>query len=104
MVDQELESRLQKQVQDTQALTLRIESLNRQVLDLMDELQIQPEKLRSFLEEPAHFTKENWEDLQRLHQELNQKLQREIGNVRNPQEMRKKQAERNIPPHWLFVR
>lgn len=103
-LERDIEAKLLKQQQESKALELRIEALNREVTDLMQELEVHPEKLRTFVEDSSNFTSDNWSELQRLTAEMDQKLQCELNNIPNPKNTQKKQAERQVQSHWLFVR
>jgi archaellum component FlaC len=99
-----LEQLLAKQDRSTQELLLRIDALDREVKGLMDELDICPKTINTYLSNPDNFSKENWEELQKQRQMLDEKLVTDIENIRNPIKQKKKQDERVIQNHWLFVR
>jgi len=102
--EEELEKRLQKNALAIEELAIRIEAHNRQIDELLNTLNVSPEQLSTFIEKKEHFTAENWKALQELDQALEEKLKRELDNIHNPLKTKKTQAERNIQPHWLFVR
>lgn len=87
-----------------QELAIRLENIEREVSELMNELKVTSEQVTIFINDQNNFTSENWQELQNQRQILEEKLQREIANIRDPQKMKKKQAERNIGQHWLYVR
>ncbi len=101
---EELERKIQKSDLTINELAIRIENLNRQTEELLQELNVSNAQLAAFIENKAHFTEDNWNTLQELQQSLEAKLQRELANIRNPKKAKQTLAERNIPPHWLFVR
>ncbi len=99
-----LEQLLAKQDHATQELLIRMDVLDREVKGLMSELNVTPEQLTQFVENADNFTPENWEELQKQRQALDDKLQRELENVRDPSKAKKRQADRHVAPHWLFVK
>jgi hypothetical protein len=87
-----------------QELLIRIDSLDREVKVLLSELNISPEKLSVFVDNQANFTEENWQELQKQRQLLDEKLSKELSNIRDPRKVKKHQDDRHIQRHWLFVR
>ncbi len=102
--EEEIEARLNKQELDAKALALRIERLDLQVQELMEELKVDPNQLNTFIENQSNFTEENWDELRLLRQGLEEKLQRELDNIRNPLKAKETQASRRVDPSWLFIR
>jgi len=98
------EQQLINQVNKAKELSIRNESLDKQVQDLLEEIQVTPEQLTVFVENEQNFTEKNWEELQKHRSELDEKLQRELANIRDPLKAKQKQAQLKVGPHWLFVR
>lgn len=46
----------------------------------------------------------HWQAIQKEIDELDAKHKRERDNLPNPEGVKKKQKERNIPPNWIFVK
>lgn len=100
----DLERNVNKNALALQELAIRIESLNDQVDELLNELDVSPEQLTAFVENKENFTEENWNHLLQQKEEWNKKLLLSLKNIRNPIEAKKKYAERRVEQHWLFVR
>lgn len=99
-----LEKTIQKNELAIKELTISIESLSNQVDQLLQELNVSSEQLTAFIENKNNFSEENWRDLIKMRQDLEEKLLRELANIKNPQKTKKAFAERKVQPHWLFVR
>lgn len=87
-----------------QELLIRIDGLDREVKNLLKELDVTPEQLSAFIANPDNFTEQNWEELQKQRTSLDEKLALEKNNIRDPLKVRKTQEERHIARHWLFVK
>jgi hypothetical protein len=87
-----------------QQLMIRIDSLDREIKSLTTELNISPEKISTFIENKENFTEENWQDLIKQRQHLDEKLNTDLSNIRDPRKIKKTHEDRNIQRHWLFVR
>lgn len=102
--DDELEQQINRNEKTMQELAIRIENLDRQVDEFLTELQVTPEQLSALLEKKEKFTESNWQELIKQKQELDDKLNRELKNIRNPLSAKKTYSERKIGNNWLFVR
>lgn len=102
--DAELEARIQKNALAIEELSIKIEALDRNVNALFNEMQVSPEQLAAFVGNKDNFTEEGWNALLKHRKDLDEKLMRELLNVRNPKNIKKAYAERNVQTHWLFVR
>jgi hypothetical protein len=101
---QDLDEQIRQAELKIEALAMRIESLDRQSDELFDDLKVTKEQLDVFIGNSSNFTEDNWVQLQELKKELDDKLKRELDNVRNPLKNKKTYSERNIGHNWLFVR
>jgi hypothetical protein len=104
IVDDELEKKLQKHELAFQELAIKTDNLNQQVDELLAELNIFPEQLTTFIGNKENFSEENWQEIVKLRQELDEKLKRELANVRNPLKNKKTYSDRVVSQHWLYVR
>jgi hypothetical protein len=102
--EEDLERHIQKNALAIDELVIRIETLNRQANDLLEELKVSPEQLSAFIEKKDYFTEENWKTIEQQRKALDERLLRELANIRNPAKTKKTLAERHVPAHWLFVR
>ena len=86
-------------------LTISMEALDRNYQDLLNHLSMTSEQLKSFMENPANFTPEAWEELQQEKEKMEQMLKLQFSCIAKPQEVKKKYSERgSIQQNWLFVR
>ena len=103
--EENLESQSTKNVLTLQELLIRIDGLDRQVKAFMDELDICPKQISSYVNNPNNFTKENWEELEKQRKMLDEKLDLELRNIRNPKNtMNSYSARAGVQQHWIFVR
>lgn len=102
--EDELEGHIQKNEKAIQELSIRIEALNNDIDELLNELKVKPAQLTAFIENKANFSDENWEALQAQRKTLDEKLLRELVNISNPKKTRESFKQMNVQPHWLFVR
>jgi hypothetical protein len=102
--EEALEKHIQKNDLAIEELSIRIENLNREVETLLSELNVSHEQLSAYVEHRENFSDENWETLQKERKALDEKLLRELINVRDPRKAQKAMKELRIQPHWLFVR
>lgn len=85
-------------------LEIRNETLDEQVKAFFAELNLTPQQLHAFVDNPDNFSKENWEAMQQQKQKLDAKLQLDLQNIRDPLKTKKTYANRKVDQHWLFVR
>lgn len=85
-------------------LAIRLESLDSEIHGFLNELNVTPEQLSAFVSCKDNFTDDNWEELQQQKMKLDQKLDVEIKNVRDPLKSKKALASLNVARHWLHVR
>lgn len=102
--DDKLEAHLQKNEKAIQELSIRIEALNKDIDELLNELQVTPDQLTMFIENKDNFSEENWSSLQAQRKTLDEKLLRELLNISNPKKTKETFKQLNVQPHWLFVR
>lgn len=103
-VDDNLEQATKKNDTALQQLLIRLDALDREVKVLLDELQVTPEQVNTFLANQDNFTPENWQELQDQRKTLDDKLKRDIDNIRNPSKTKKAQSDRHVQRHWLYVK
>lgn len=87
-----------------QELILHMDGINKEIDALLKELKVSRQQLDIFLANPENFTPENWQELQKQRQLLEEKLKCEIDNVRDPRKVKKSQNDRNVQQHWLYVK
>lgn len=99
-----LENHIQKNELAIQELSIKLDALNRNVQDLLNELNVSPQQLTTFLDNKDNFTEENWNTMTTQRKALDEKLNMELQNLRNPQKTKKTFQAMHVQQHWLFVR
>lgn len=99
-----LEQKITKNDLSIQELLIRIDVLDREIKTLLDELNVTPEQVSTFVSNKDYFTEDNWEELQSQRKQLDEKLALQKSSIRDPLKAKKAQAERNVGHHWLFVK
>lgn len=103
--ENDLDNLITKNDLSFQELVIRIDGLEKEIQHLLGELDITPEQVSKFISEKSNFTDENWEELKKQRQELEDKLSKEKNNIVDPVKAKKTHAERGqIASHWLFVK
>ncbi|MEI8125996.1 MAG: hypothetical protein WCG42_09590 [Parachlamydiaceae bacterium] len=102
--DDQRESHIEKNNILIEELSIKIDALDRDVENLLNELEVSPEQLTTFLNDQNNFTPNNWSELLNQRKTLNEKLLRSLANIANPKKAKKSHTDRNIPSHWIFVR
>lgn len=103
-VESKLENQIQNHSLKAQELAIRLEDLDREVDTFLKEVNINLDKLTSFMENKENFTDENWTQLLQEKEKINEKLQRELANIRNPLKTKKAYSGLRVQNHWLHVR
>lgn len=99
-----LENKIQQQESKIKELEIQLETLEHSVSELLTHLQVTPEQLTALVSNQEHFSEENWSDLQKHKLQIEEKLQREIANIRNPRKIKKSYDSLHVERHWLHVR
>lgn len=103
--DADLEQRLQKHDLNMQELMIRIDSLDREVKTLMDELNITPDQVSQFVASSANFSSEQWAELHNQRKALDDKLARDLSNIKNPKKTQQAlQSQQHVTRNWIFVK
>lgn len=103
--EENLELQSTKNELTLQELLIRIDGLDRQVKAFMDELQVTPQQINVFVNDPKNFTKENWDELERQRKMLDEKLDLELRHIRDPKTVKKNlEIQKEVQRHWIFVR
>jgi len=98
------ENKLLQQEKTLNELLLRIERLDEEIEDYLGGHQVNTEQLSRFVSEKANFGEANWNEMQKRKLEQDQKLKCELENISNPLRLKKAYKQRQVQPHWLFVR
>lgn len=100
----ELEKKIQTNEIAIKKLSIDIDNIRRHNDELFADLNVTPQQISAFISNKDHFTPENWESLHHQKKQLDEKLTRELANIRNPGTIKKNQNDRANAHQWLFVR
>lgn len=99
-----LENQIKRYNTKIEEIEIKLETLMRQEENLLNELKVTQEQLSVFISDPQNFTAENWAELSKQQSLLNEKLSRELDNIRNPQKTKQAYSSLNVKSHWLYVK
>lgn len=100
-----LENKIQQNQSKIESLEIQLEGLTREEEKLLSELKVSSEQLVSFISKKENFTEENWEELNKQLKQMDEKLHRELENVRNPLKTKRAYSSLNgVQSHWLYVK
>ena len=102
--EQKLEQNIAKTNVSIQQLLIHMEGLDREIKELLSELQVTPQQLSAFVGNEQNFTQENWVELQKQRKSLDEKLNTSLLNVKDLRKTTKAHKERHVQNHWLFVK
>ena len=102
--DVQRNAHIQKNALAIEELSIRIEALNRDVSELLHQLNVSPDQLTIFIENKDNFSNDNWNTLLEQRKALDEKLLRELLNVSNPKKTQEAYKKMQVQPHWLFVK
>jgi hypothetical protein len=71
---------------------------------LFQELNVTPEQISAFIEKSDNFTPDNWNQIQEQKKQLNEKLERDLKNIKNPLKTKKSYQNRIVDNRWLYVK
>lgn len=103
-LNEDLEKKLAKQEHAINTLTLQLDNFDREVQEFLNNLDINLDKISTFVENKNNFSEDNWTELLKQRHALEEKLQREIQNIRNPNKIKKAQDSLHVQRHWIHVR
>jgi hypothetical protein len=102
--DLEREQRIQSQQKKICEQEIKSEKLDKDIDALFKEAQVSPEKLSAYLSDKKNFSEEQWSALSQEKKKLDQKLERDLANIRDPNKAKKAYSSLRIAQHWLHVR
>ena len=94
---------LDEQLEQTR---IRVEEMEKKTEALFQELGISPHQLHHYLNDPANFTPEAFQELQRYQQAQEEHIQRSIEAATAGMKKRRKLASHELTgsSHWIFIR
>lgn len=104
MFNQNIDSQIIDHEKKTVELGIQNDSLDLEISDLLSSFKVTEKQLTSYLTTQNNFTQSQWETIKKEQERLNEALEAKLALIPDLQKKRKKQDERFISPHWLFVR
>lgn len=103
--EQKIDNKLDEHEKKIKELSIQTDTLEREFDQLLADLKVTREQIRVYIENKDHFTDDNWEEIEKQKQELDQKLLLQLKNIIDPLKAKKSLQERkDVKPQWLFVR
>lgn len=103
--EQKLEDKITTTQRKLKELSIKMEKLDHDYNKLLKELELTPEQLKNYIENPENFTQPIWEQLQNEKKMLDEKLNLELSRASDPNKTKQAYSEKGtIQQHWLFVR
>lgn len=93
--------RLDKKIKE---MCIQSEKLDRDIENYFKENNINPVEVALYLENKENFSDEEWEQIQEIRKTLDEKLNLNLANIKDPRKAKKSYNDRLVQPHWLYVR
>jgi hypothetical protein len=91
----------EKKIKDLEILE---SNFNRQYQQLFLELNMKPEELSEYINNPTNFSSEEWEAIQNKKKHYARSLKRDLSSIDDPSKTKKKYASRKIGQNWIYVK
>ncbi|MCE2983325.1 MAG: hypothetical protein LW832_07140 [Parachlamydia sp.] len=105
MVIKELHNKIEENQKKMAEMMINLDILKEEYQNLMKELGLTAEELKSFAKNSENFSPPIWEQLQNEKKEVEEKLDLALNNIPDPLKVRKTMDQKSaIQNHWLFVR
>jgi len=101
MFNQSNEKALKRQLKEIEREN---EAIDREKAKLFESLDMSPDEVHQALKDSSRYSKTDWDRLQELKKEMDQILNRDLENIRNPEKAKNTYESRNLPPWALFCR
>jgi hypothetical protein len=92
---------LEKKIKDTCS---EVDKLNKDILHFLADRGINPIEVSEYLGNRGNFSDKEWEELQEVKTILEERLSRDLKNIRDPRKVKEAYNDRQVRPHWIFVR
>jgi len=93
--------RLDKKIKE---ICIQTEKLNSDIKNYFNENNINPVEVALYLENKENFSDEEWEYIQDTRKKLDERLNLNLANIKDPRKAKKSYNDRLVQPNWLFVR
>lgn len=105
MFAESMEQKIENNEKKIAVLKMRLERYEKGLQEFFENVNVTPRELTDYLQTAANFEPEVWAHLEAFRAELDEKLQKELQNIRNPAKTSQTYAERkDIRQHWLYVK
>lgn len=105
VINKNIEEKFQRTERKLKELSITLQRLNDEYQQFLKDLALTPTQLKEYVNDPANFSPSIWEQLQDEKKKLDEKLNLELSNLRDPLKVKEIFSEKGkIQPHWLFVR
>lgn len=102
---EKLEEKINQTERKLNEFSIRLKKLDQELKQILNELELTPEQLKNYVQDPDRFTPPVWEQLQAEKKKWDEKINLEINSLSDPLKTKKTISERgNVQQHWLFVR
>ncbi len=102
---QKLEEKIHHTQLKIKEMVIHVENLHHEYSQILKELGLNSDQIQSFIENKENFSPSEWEALQNEQKKLDEKLDLQLKNIKDPRKNKQVFLEQgNIQPHWLFVR
>jgi len=103
--EEDVEQKLESNEKKIAVLKMRLERFEKAFKEVYEDANVAPEELTDYLNTPTNFEPEVWTHIQDFRLQLDNKLSKELDNIRNPFKTSQTYAERGeVQRHWLYVR
>lgn len=104
MFDLHNENLSDKHAKKLKELTAKFEHVEGLLDNLLADHGLSKEEFAAFVENPNHFHDSAWVELQKADQQLSQKLEFDLKQIKNPHSTAQKYKVMRQSQQWLFVR
>lgn len=96
-----LDQKFQQQQRKIAELAIQMEKLDLEIDSFLKELKVTPAQLSTFISQQENFTPQNWEELAKQQKQIDEKLHRDLSQIRNPKKTKKAYDSLRIERHWI---
>ncbi len=105
MIEEKLQEKINKTDRKLVELNLHIQQLNSDYQEYLNEIALNPEELKEFVENSDNFSPDLWTQLHNEKKEMEERLNKELNNVNDAKKTQDAMSERGkVQPHWVFMR
>lgn len=88
---------------EVEQLLRRDKEVSEQIMRLFEDLQFTPEQLENYLSNRENFTAEEWEFMEVRRREMEEKLERDLENIPNPEKTKEAYKLRRQTSNWIQI-